>query len=210
MIDKYIYVIVALLPLSALMLVTQKNPYHALVIRGILGAVAALTYAILGAGDVALTEALVGTMLAVTLYVIAVRSSLTMRLGILESEIEKNNSLSKNSYLKELIASIRKVVNKYHLRLELVQYSNLKALEQGLNNQEVHAICSKQKLLKSPSKNIQTGVETKQTYNTKIRVQRLFEIMQSELSFPETSINYLCTGQKMNVGVARGNREKVS
>jgi putative multicomponent Na+:H+ antiporter subunit B len=71
MIDKYIYVIVALLPLSALMLVTQKNPYHALVIRGILGAVAALTYAILGAGDVALTEALVGTMLAVTLYVIA-------------------------------------------------------------------------------------------------------------------------------------------
>jgi putative multicomponent Na+:H+ antiporter subunit B len=37
MIDKYIYVIVALLPLSALMLVTQANPYHALVIRGILG-----------------------------------------------------------------------------------------------------------------------------------------------------------------------------
>jgi putative multicomponent Na+:H+ antiporter subunit B len=180
MIDKYIYVIVALLPLSALMLVTQKNPYHALVIRGILGAIAALTYAILGAGDVALTEAMVGTMLAVTLYVIAVRSSLIMRLGILESEIKNNISPSKNNSLTELIASIRKVINKYHLRLELVQYSNLQDLQQGLKNQEVHAICSKQKLL-----------QTKQTYNTLIRVQRLFEIMQSELNFPKTIINYI-------------------
>jgi putative multicomponent Na+:H+ antiporter subunit B len=191
MIDKYIYVIVALLPLSALMLATQKNPYHALVIRGILGAVAALTYAILGAGDVALTEALVGTMLAVTLYVIAVRSSLIMRLGILESEVETNNSVSKNSYLTELIASIRKVVNKYHLRLELVKYSNFEALQQGLKNQEIHAFCSKQKLLETPSKNTQTEVEIRQAYSTEIRVQRLFEIMQSELSFPETTINYI-------------------
>jgi putative multicomponent Na+:H+ antiporter subunit B len=183
MIDKYIYVIVALLPLSALMLVTQKNPYHALVIRGILGAVAALTYAILGAADVALTEAMVGTMLAVTLYVIAVRSSLIMRLGILESETENNITPSENSCLKELIASIKKVINQYHLRLELVKYSNPKSLQQGLKNQEVHAICcSKEEIL-----------ATKQTYNTEIRVQRLFEIMQSELSFPETTINYLNT-----------------
>jgi putative multicomponent Na+:H+ antiporter subunit B len=180
MIDKYIYVIVALLPLSALMLVTQKNPYHALVIRGILGAIAALTYAILGAGDVALTEAMVGTMLAVTLYVIAVRSSSIVRLGILESNPENNNLLPKNNYLEELITSIRKVVKKYHLRLELVQYPNQKALEEGLKNQKVHAICSRQKILSA-----------EQTYNTEIRVQRLFEIMQSELSFPETTIKYI-------------------
>jgi putative multicomponent Na+:H+ antiporter subunit B len=191
MIDKYIYVIVALLPLSALMLVTQKNPYHALVIRGILGAVAALIYAILGAGDVALTEAMVGTMLAITLYVIAVRSSLIMRLGILESDTEKNNSLSNNSYLEELIADIKKVVNKYHLRLQLVQYPNLKALQQGLETKEVHAICTKQKVLETLESNSKTAIETKQIYNTAIRVQRLFEIMQNESSFPETTLTYV-------------------
>ncbi len=81
MTDHYIDIIIGLLPLTALMLVFQVDPYHALVIRAILGAVAALVYAVLGAADVALTEALVGTMLAVTLYVVAVRSSLVMRLG---------------------------------------------------------------------------------------------------------------------------------
>lgn len=84
--DHSLDVIVALMPISALMLVCQVNPYNALVIRGILGAVAALVYAVLGAADVALTEALVGTMLAITLYAVAVRSSLVMRLGILQGE----------------------------------------------------------------------------------------------------------------------------
>lgn len=73
---SYIALIVLLLPLSGALLVSQKNPFHALVIRGILGAVASLVYAILGAADVALTEALVGTMLSTTLYAIAVRSSM--------------------------------------------------------------------------------------------------------------------------------------
>ena len=82
--DTYLYLIIALLPLTAGMLVTQTNPYHALVIRGVLGAVAAMVYAVLGAADVALTEALMGTMLSITLYAIAVRSSLVMRLGVLK------------------------------------------------------------------------------------------------------------------------------
>ena len=82
--DNYTYVIVALLPLVSLMLVFQTNPYQALVVRAILGAVAALVYAVLGGADVALTEALVGTMLAITLYVVAVRSSLVVRLGVLK------------------------------------------------------------------------------------------------------------------------------
>ena len=90
--DAYLYIITALLPLSALMVVVQKNPYHALVIRGILGAVAALVYAVLGAADVALTEALVGTMLAITLYAVAVRSSLNMRLGLLQEDLGRPGS----------------------------------------------------------------------------------------------------------------------
>ncbi|WLT40134.1 DUF4040 domain-containing protein [Synechocystis sp. B12] len=64
-------------------MVIQGNPYQALVMRGILGAVAALIYTLLGAADVALTEALVGTMLSVTLFAVAVRSSLVLRLGVI-------------------------------------------------------------------------------------------------------------------------------
>jgi len=83
--DLYIVAIVTLFPLTAALLVSQVNPYQALIIRGILGAIAALVYVLFGAADVALTEALVGTMLSITLYAVAVRSSMSMRLGILES-----------------------------------------------------------------------------------------------------------------------------
>ena len=72
--------ITALLPLTALLLVSQGNPYQTLVLRGILGSVATLFYALLGAPDVALTEAMVGTLLSTTLYAIALRSSMVLRL----------------------------------------------------------------------------------------------------------------------------------
>ena len=72
--------ITALFPLTAILLVTQSNPYQTLVLRGILGAVATLLYALLGAPDVALTEAMVGTLLSTTLYAVALRSSMALRL----------------------------------------------------------------------------------------------------------------------------------
>ena len=183
MIDKYVYVIVTLLPLTALILVFQVNPYHALVMRAILGAIAALVYAILGAADVALTEALVGTMLAVTLYVIAVRSSLVMRLGVLV-DTEK-----KESYFADLITTIRKVIDKHHLRLELIEYPTINALKQALMSKEIHAICTRQEPIEQPRSN--TKIEIEQSYETAIRVRRLFEIMQTELNVPETSLVYV-------------------
>lgn len=72
--------ITALFPLTAILLVTQGNPYQTLVLRGILGSVATLLYALLGAPDVALTEAMVGTLLSTTLYAVALRSSMALRL----------------------------------------------------------------------------------------------------------------------------------
>lgn len=98
--DGYVYAIAVLLPISASMLIFQTNPYNALVLRGILGALSALVYTILGAADVALTEALVGAFLATMLYAVAVRSSLVLRLGVvgevaiahdLEEELDKLN-----------------------------------------------------------------------------------------------------------------------
>ncbi|MGD1920898.1 MAG: DUF4040 domain-containing protein [Pleurocapsa sp.] len=177
MIDNYVYVIVALLPLSALMLVTLTNPYNPLVIRAILGAVAALVYSVLGGADVALTEALVGTMLAVTLYVIAVRSSLVMRLGILAQKPDLTED-----YITEFIASLRKVIKKHHLRLELVEYPDRDSLKQALLNREIHGICDR-----SGTSNI----DNNPVYQTTIRVHRLFEILQKEFTYPDLKISYI-------------------
>ena len=183
MTDNYIYIIIALLPLAALMLVFQVNPYHALVIRAILGVVAALVYAVLGAADVALTEALIGTMLAITLYVVAVRSSLVVRLGILG-----NTEIEKDSYGKELINDLQKTLLKHYLRLELVEYDNLSTLKAALINKEVHGICTKPESLKEsyPESN----------YHTAIRVFRLWEIMKANLSSQITALTYVSVSNK--------------
>jgi putative multicomponent Na+:H+ antiporter subunit B len=99
--DLDLFAIVALLPIAAVMTLLQKNPYHALVVRGILGAIAALVYSLLGAADVALTEALVGTMLAITLYIIAVRSSLVLRLGVLSEGTDAADGVAAPALLDE-------------------------------------------------------------------------------------------------------------
>jgi putative multicomponent Na+:H+ antiporter subunit B len=78
--------ITALLPLTAMLLVSQANPYQTLVLRGILGSVATLLYALLGAPDVAITEALVGTLLSTTLYAVALRSSMALRLSFRQGQ----------------------------------------------------------------------------------------------------------------------------
>lgn len=184
--DNYVYIIVALLPLAALTSVLQANPYQALVLRAILGAIAALVYAVLGAADVALTEALVGTMLAITLYVVAVRSSLVMRLGVLPTETETNDSL------QELIAQIRKVIHQYHLRLEIVEYPHLEALKGALQEKEIHATCTTHKE-ENLSQNQTAVADPEPTYHTAIRVPRLYEIMEKELVFPDTTVTYVAT-----------------
>ncbi len=174
MTDTYIYLITALLPLSALMVVLQVNPYQALVLRGILGAVAALVYSLLGAADVALTEALVGTMLAITLYAVAVRSSLVMRIGVLNNQKEESDRP-----FAQLIAQFRTILQKHHLRLELVAYQDQQTLSQGLLNKEIHATCT-----------LAPQGEPQPVYQTVIRIERLYEIIQAELNPSVTSLSY--------------------
>lgn len=183
--DNYIYAIVALLPLAAVMLTVQVNPYNALVIRGILGAIAALVYVVLGAADVALTEALVGTMLAITLNAVAVRSSLVMRIGVLKDELSQIND---SHPFAQLIAQVRTIVSKYHLRLELLPYPDPQSLHQALMAKEVHATCSTPQL-----NNIQDPVlkSEPQPYDTSIRIRRLYNILQAELTSPATRLTYI-------------------
>ena len=192
MTDSYIYVIVALLPLTACMVVFQSNPYHALVIRGILGAVAAMIYAILGAADVALTEALVGTMLAVTLYAVAVRSSLVMKVGILTEELrEVDETILHKDKVQELfgqlMTDLHKVFRKYHLRIELISYEDKEDLERALSRREIHTTC----IRKLPLEQNNQDRAVIPTYETRTRIKRLYDILQDELSSSTTMLTYL-------------------
>jgi putative multicomponent Na+:H+ antiporter subunit B len=186
--DSYISAIVALLPLAAIMLTVQVNPYHALVIRGILGAIATLVYIVLGAADVALTEALVGTMLAITLYAVAVRSSFVMRVGVLEHTLSEIEDTPKNNSFSQVIAKLRSIASKYHLRLELISYPNSQLLQQALLNKEVHATCAERSLL--AYQGYQLSESEEQPYQTITRIRRLYEILQTELS-STTSLAYV-------------------
>ncbi|WP_088239991.1 DUF4040 domain-containing protein [Calothrix rhizosoleniae] len=184
--DLYIVVITALLPLTACTLVLQVNPYHALVIRGILGAVAALVYALFGAADVALTEALVGTMLSITLYAVAVRSSLRMRLGVLENEPNGNAKPP-----EQLVSSLRKTLSKYHMGLEVLTYTSIQALQTALVTKEIHTmyVSSEQWI---PWNSPQSLPLDEQPLNhIQTRIQRLYEIMQKELSPDLVNLTYI-------------------
>ncbi len=162
--ETLLLVIALLLPLTAALVVTQTNPYHALVMRGILGAIAALIYALFGAADVALTEALVGTMLSITLYAIAVRSSLSMRLGVLEGSPLLE---AKTEAAQRLLQQIRRGLQPLHMRLELAAYESVEALAAALRNREIHTIA------------LEPGGETEE-YRLLTRVPRLQEILAQQ------------------------------
>lgn len=184
MTDFYIYAIVALLPLSACMLVMQTNPFHALIIRGILGAVAALVYALWGAADVALTEALMGTLLGITLYAVAVRSSMVMRMGFVQGESPEGEPPT-----GKLIEDLREIFAKRYLRLELVPYADEVALNQAFADKEIHAIYEKPKPVDHSDHSFTTTLEKVTGYQTTTRIKRLYEIMKDELP-SETKVTY--------------------
>lgn len=192
--ESDISVIIALMPLAACMLVFQVNPYHALVIRGILGAVAALVYAVLGAADVALTEALVGTMLAITLYAVAVRSSLTLRLGVLEESGAKVPTTNDDSHhFGQLMDDLRTIFRKHYMRIELVPYTDQQALHGALMEKEIHATCTRSHLSELAAQDPIAPESETPSYHTATRVQRLYDIMRTELSSPATHLTYINT-----------------
>ncbi|QEY31181.1 DUF4040 domain-containing protein [Synechococcus sp. RSCCF101] len=99
-----------LLPAMAILIVRQSDPVQALVMRGLLGAIASLLYACLGAPDVALTEALVGSLLSTTLYAVTLRSSMAIRIERAGATL----SLEQRQTLDQWLAGL-------HIRLELLE-----------------------------------------------------------------------------------------
>ncbi len=181
----------ALLPLTACMLVTQVNPYHALIIRGILGAVAALVYALFGAADVALTEALVGTMLSITLYAIAVRSSMSLRLGTLappDTDVQEADidDAVPSAMSQRLFPALRQALKKHHLNLEVLPYASLQALQFALENKEIHAVCVPMHRLRSHS----ASDDATAPYVLNVRLSRLHEILDAALPADLAAVNF--------------------
>lgn len=160
----FILLIAALLPLTSCLLLLQRDPYRALVIRGILGAIAALLYAILGAADVALTEALVGTLLSVTLYAIATRSSMNMKIGMLKADMTL-----------PLFSPIRTCLTRHYIRCETTLYSTPAELETAISAGNIHAIYE----------------PTQQRLTT--RIKAFYRILQAELAEEITTLNYVET-----------------
>ena len=197
--DLYIVAISALLPLTACMLVFQSNPYHALVIRGILGAIAALVYVIFGAADVALTEALVGTMLSITLYAIAVRSSLSMRVGVLSDGANEtsqgrpiNTENSEHSHpSQQVLSTLEKTLSRYHMRLELIPYATVQSLQTALVKKEIHTtyVLSEQGANSESTSSLVT--DDYPLHHIQTRVQRLLEIMQADLPSTLANLTYV-------------------
>lgn len=179
--EPYVYLISALLPLTAGLLLLQVNPYHALVVRGVLGAVAALIYALFGAADVSLTEALVGTLLTITLYAVAVRSSLVMRIGILTTDL----SAPQQDHLNPLTTRIQAALRKYHVRLEWMAFTQSDDLVQALQKGEVHGIYDLSPSLAHVPPLSAQRVSGTDAENLKVRllvrVQRLYTIIQEEV-----------------------------
>lgn len=200
--EFHVIAIAALLPITASMLVFQANPYHALVIRGILGAVAALVYALFGAADVALTEALVGTMLSITLYAVAVRSSLSLRVGVLDHEAIAQSRSHTTFPANTLVVPLQHLLKQHHMRLEWVTYSNIADLQAALNAKEIHAVCL---TTAHGFDAAHTSLETpeKPLYNLETRVQRMYDLMTESLP-PTIHVTYGPTHPaKASVSVAQ-------
>ncbi|NJM27959.1 MAG: hypothetical protein HC856_06510, partial [Pseudanabaena sp. RU_4_16] len=155
---------------------------------GDLGCDRALVYTVLGAADVALTEALVGTLLAITLYAVAVRSSLVLRLGVLKDSPEDDTGDPQVDF-SQLMDELQTVFDKRHMRVELVPYADSSELHQALMAKEVHATCAR-----SQPKSLDASADEDRlhSYHTTTRLRRIYEIMQLNWLIP-TYITYVST-----------------
>jgi len=82
--DALIVLLILSLPVMAFLILREKHILHAIIGRGMLGIVAAVAYALLGAPDVAVTEALMGALLVTLLYVVVFVSAGEFRVGYVE------------------------------------------------------------------------------------------------------------------------------
>ncbi|NEQ87114.1 MAG: hypothetical protein F6K26_45915, partial [Moorea sp. SIO2I5] len=109
----------------------------------------------------------------------------------------------------ELMDDLRTILSKHYMRLELVTYTDRETLHKALIEKEVHATCTEDEgfPFEQGERGLAPGATEKASaqdeqekvaqeyetlpYHTQTRVQRLYEIMQSELSLSATSLTYV-------------------
>ena len=144
-------------------------------------------------------------MLAITLYAVAVRSSMSMRLGVLEDESSEATaeaiSVEDRYWLDPFMNELRSFLRNHHMRLERVTYLNRQALNQALIDKDVHAICVRvgrshldEAALHRPSFSVSSSSHSslspspiaaeddQSVVHTTVRIRRLYDLMQAELS----------------------------
>jgi putative multicomponent Na+:H+ antiporter subunit B len=151
-----------------------------------------------------------GTLLGITLYAIAVRSSLVMRLGVLEDGAIVQSAVPKAietdyeslrdtqavsvatwqecDHFQQLMDDMRSIFHKHYMRVEVVPYTNTQALHRALMQKEIHAACARAEY---DNQHSVASENEQEPYHTTIRVRRLYDIMRSELSSPATSLTYV-------------------
>lgn len=77
----------ALIPILSFLILREGHILHAIIGRGMLGMAAAIAYALMGAPDVAVTEALIGAFLVTLLYVVVFSTAGEFRVGYVETPV---------------------------------------------------------------------------------------------------------------------------
>jgi putative multicomponent Na+:H+ antiporter subunit B len=129
---------VALLPITALATVLQKRPLHAILARGMMGASAALIYGMMGAPDVALTEALMGTLLTVLLYLIAVRSAMTAKIGWLSGS--SGEAIPARDACDKAFETLRTCCHRQGMEMELIEFERRTEMRKALLKGRIHGM----------------------------------------------------------------------
>ena len=75
----------AFIPILSVLTLREGHILHAIIGRGMLGIAAAIAYALMGAPDVAVTEALMGAFLVTLLYVVVFSTAGELRVGYVET-----------------------------------------------------------------------------------------------------------------------------
>ena len=120
-------------------------------------------------------------MLSITLYAVAVRSSMSMRVGILADDAGDITTHATHP----LPSALRKPLSQYHLRLEWVPYPDLDALKTALATKEIHTTC----FLSQP------GPAEAPPYQLQTRLQRLYDLIAPELPPELASLGYVTAGE---------------
>jgi putative multicomponent Na+:H+ antiporter subunit B len=76
---------------------------------------------------------------------------------------------------QEVREKLRRIFSQRHLRVELVLYPSHEELQQALIHKEIHATC------------VRSTDSSAIVYHTTTRLQRLYEILQSELGLTDVS-----------------------